>query len=94
MEKCNGILTDACKDCGFRFFCFTNPRTLKPLPDYGDLMTIEEFINACKTGMFIDYDGSGRYATATEITTIDVYPSDVMKDKLDKRWTHVMWFNK
>ena len=34
----------------------------RPIPEYGDLMTIEEFIKNCEDGIFIDYDGSGYYA--------------------------------
>lgn len=29
------------------------------LPDYGDLMTVRRFKAACKSGSFMDYDGSG-----------------------------------
>lgn len=30
-----------------------------PLPDYGDLMPVKVFKEACKSGSFTDYDGSG-----------------------------------
>lgn len=36
------------------------------LPDYGDLMTIKAFKKACKSGSFIDYDGSGHPAGRAE----------------------------
>ena len=94
MEKCNGKLGDYCSDCGFRFFCFTNPRALEPQPDYGELCTIEDFIGYCETGSFIDYDGSGYYATETLMTRIEANPSDIKRGRVDKRWSHVMWFNK
>ena len=29
------------------------------IPNYGELMTVKEFINSCKEGWFIDYDGLG-----------------------------------
>ena len=65
-----------------------------PIPDYGDHMTMVDFLECCECGGFIDYDGSGCYATAEQKTNIGVIPSDVAKCKLDPRWTHVVWFNK
>jgi len=67
---------------------------LSPLPDYGDLMTLKEFIESCKDGMFIDYDGVGHYATETEMTDIEVYPSDITNGDIQYEWTHVCWFNR
>jgi len=45
-----------------------------PLPDYGDLMTVKKFKEACKSGGFIDYDGSGHpvgFAKADHPLSID-----------------------
>lgn len=82
------------------------------IPDYGHHMTLKEFIEAVKSGCLIDYDGYGRYATATQMTNKSINPSDIsgktrvfdektmsMKNKkvkknLDKRFTHVVWFNR
>ncbi len=58
-----------------------------------DHMTIEEFKEYVDGGMFIDEDGSGNYATETEVSDIDVYPSDV-EYGLRRDFTHVVWYNK
>jgi len=93
-QGCNGIISDYCERCEARFICWSNKRYVKPLPDYGDHMTIDNFIRACKSGMFVDYDGHGVYATRTEMTTLIVHPSDIIKGNIDRRWTYVVWFNK
>lgn len=67
---------------------------MKPLPVYGDHMTMEEFIETCESGCFIDYDGHGRYATAEQMSDEMVLPSDVTSGNVNRRWTHVMWFNR
>ena len=64
------------------------------LPDYGDHMTMDEFVKACLCGAFIDYDGHGCYATANMMSNLVVSPSDVMQGKHDTSYTHVVWFNK
>jgi len=67
----------------------------KEIDSYGDLMTIKDFISAVKSGNFIDYDGTGLYAFKDMQTKdIEVLPSDISKGKVDKRFTHVMWYNK
>lgn len=68
--------------------------TMEPLPDYGYLMTLGEFIEACRTGSFIDYDGIGNYATETQVSNVEVSPSDVVQGNVDARWTHIVWFNR
>ena len=34
---------------------------LEPLPDYGDLITIEEFAANIKSGLFMNQDGTGYF---------------------------------
>jgi len=68
------------------------------LPDYGDHMTFEQFKAACDAGGFVDDDGSGFYATATNEADIPIYPSD-FKYSFGEKWirkdfTHVVWYNK
>lgn len=70
------------------------PAKFSDIPDYGDHFTIEDFIDSVKSGMFVDFDGSGYYATKDKMTDIYANPSEIYRDKIDKRWTHVMWFNK
>lgn len=67
---------------------------LVPHDDIGDLFTIEEFIDICKTGYLSDYDGSGFYATDTEQSNIYISPGDIFADKYRKDFTHVKWYNK
>ena len=64
----------------------------EPLPDYGDLMTVKEFLISCKNGNFIDYDGSGHPVKNKMMARIDIYPSNL--EAIPKDATHIMWFNK
>ena len=64
------------------------------LDEDGDLMTLDEFVECCLDGGFIDYDGSGNYATATHESDIDIYPSDVTSGNYRKDFTHVVWYNR
>lgn len=67
---------------------------MEPIPKYGDLMTLQEFIECCECGGFIDYDGSGNYSTATEMSDKEVVPSDITNGIIDYSYSHVVWFNK
>ena len=67
---------------------------LDPFPDYGDLMTLEEFVEACVEGSFGNDDGTGCYATKSGMSRIYAHPTDMCAGKIDRSWTHVMWFNK
>lgn len=64
----------------------------EPVPDYGDLMTVEEFRAAVAAGYFNDYDGNGEASNGTHVGTWIIYPSEV--DKIPPGVTHVVWFNK
>ncbi len=74
------------------------PKTLEPIdPDCGDLMTIKAFLKNVETGMFIDYDGYGNWATKTHILSNKIVtPSDFSKRKAipPKGATHVLWYNR
>jgi len=67
---------------------------LRPIPSYGDHMTTEEFVDSVKSGLFIDYDGMGKYATDKYMTELNVIPSDVNAGLINNNYTHVVWFNK
>lgn len=67
---------------------------LKPLPAYGDLMTLSDFVEECNFNNLLDCDGSGRYAFKDQISNREAVPSDVVNGIIDLRFTHVMWFNK
>ena len=64
------------------------------IPDYSNRMTIPDFVDACKCGMFTDYDGCGYYATETEMTNQEIRPSDVLKKQYNPEYSHVVWFNR
>lgn len=67
---------------------------LKPIPKYGDLMTMEEFAECVKTGMFIDDDGDGYYAFENSMTDQYADLSLISAGQQPKEFTHVVWFNK
>ena len=67
---------------------------MKPIPEYGDLMKLEDFERSCKQGCFIDYDGSGCYSDGKQMSDKDIIPSDVINGKVDRSWSHVVWFNR
>lgn len=49
------------------------------IPTYGDLMSLDAFVNMCETCCFFDYDGFGYYASASQNKMSDkmIIPSDV-----------------
>jgi len=58
------------------------PVKMRSLPDYGDHMTLGNFLDCVWSGCFIDDDGFGEYATVSEASGIRVHPSDV-PDNID-----------
>lgn len=64
------------------------------IPDYGDKMSLKDFIENCNSGGFINYDGFGQYATNDKITDIIILPSDVKKGTIRKDFDFVVWFNR
>lgn len=62
----------------------------KPLPNYGDLITVEKFLSSVQTGSLISYDGYGHWATKDMMDS----DTDVWNDEHPPWATHVMWFNK
>ena len=59
-----------------------------------DVMSIGEFINAVKSGLFIDYDGYGRYVKDGKKTNIQILPSDIKYRAIRKEFDTIVWFNK
>ena len=63
-----------------------NPK-LKPLPAYGDHMTLETFREHEDMGGLLSCDGDGYYATETGM-------SDIRTTEAQPEWaTHVVWFS-
>lgn len=63
-----------------------------------DCMTLDEFIECCEDGGFIDYDGVGYYSNSTEeyknSDETRVYPSDITSGKINRNYKYVFWFNR
>ncbi len=70
------------------------PYELSELPDYGDVMTLKDFIGCVKCGGFIDYDGFGNYVKDGKETDITIYPSDVKYKAIRKEFDTIVWFNR
>jgi len=67
----------------------------EPIPDYGQLMPLEEFRQACIDGFFIDYDGYGELCTETEALGEYISPSEVLANRtIPIESTQVNWYNK
>jgi len=66
----------------------------KPMPDYGELIPIEGFIEEVKFGSYTPDDGSGYYAIEGLMSYKDIDWKELKTGKYDKRWTHIAWFNK
>ena len=72
------------------------PIEYSDIPNYGKLMTLDEFLKNARNGNFIDYDGHGYYSTDTKMSNKMISPSDVDGGRLRKEieFTHIMWFNR
>ncbi len=68
--------------------------TLEDLDEHNDVMTLQEFIECCKCGGFIDYDGHGYYVKGDKRTNIQICPSDVAHESIRREFDKVVWFNK
>ena len=68
--------------------------TFTAIPDYGDVMTLKDFIDNVKSGGFIDYDGSGNYVKDDKMSDIQIFPSDVKKGNIRKDFDKIVWFNR
>lgn len=64
----------------------------KEIPNYGDLIPVDEFISACKSAYFIDYDGFGNPAKNGKMADFDIFPSKV--SDIPKDATHIVWYNR
>lgn len=67
---------------------------LSPLPTYGDVMSMKDFIESCESGCFIDYDGHGNYVKDGMMTNIGIFPSDIDNGNIRKEFDTMIWFNR
>ena len=70
------------------------PYKLAALPDDGEHMTLEDFIKYVESGCFVNDDGYGDYATSIEISNLLAIPSRIKDGKINRSFTHVVWFNR
>ena len=70
------------------------PYELSELPDYGDVMSLQDFIENCKCGNFIDYDGYGYYVKNAQETNIMIIPSDVEHGAIRPDFDTIIWYNR
>lgn len=65
------------------------------IPDYGDLFTMDEFLEHCKSGLIMNDDGSGYFALEDKWTRdLRVYPNTFPTTPIRPLYTHIIWFNK
>ena len=73
---------------------------VKPISEYGEVMTISDWEECVLVHMFIDYDGYGHFADPDKNemrADLDVYPSMLFTREYRKAkriWTHIVWFNR
>ncbi len=67
---------------------------LSDLPNYGDVMSIKEFIECVEDGGFVDYDGYGCYVEGDKMTNIYIYPSDIKYNSIRGEFEKMIWFNR
>lgn len=64
-------------------------RTYKnEVPEYADVMTVEEWLDAVNSGLFVTYDGSGYWVKDNKESNDEVFSSK------PEDATHVTWYNK
>jgi hypothetical protein len=75
------------------------PVMFQALPDYGERLSLSDFLADVQSASLIDYDGHGALATANERSNVEVRPSTIhqvlYRHPEYLKWaTHVVWFNK
>lgn len=70
------------------------PYELSELSTFGNVMSIKEFIGACRATLFIDSDGFGKYVKDGKETDIEIYPSDIKHNAIRREFDTIIWFNK
>ena len=68
--------------------------TFTELPDFGDVMPLEDFIENVNMGGFIDYDGWGSYVRDGKKSDITINPSDVKHNSIRTDFDTIIWYNR
>lgn len=62
------------------------------------VLTLDEFIEDCKNGYLIDYDGFGYYSNSTseheDRDELRVYPSQITQGVVNRDYKYVHWYNR
>ena len=67
---------------------------IEDIPDYGDVMSMEDFIKNCECSGFIDYDGFAHPIVNDKmIGGITIRPSRI-KEWPSLEFKKVIWFNR
>lgn len=64
------------------------------VPEYGDVMALDEFISCCKCGGFVNSDGNGNYVKDGKESNIQIKPSDVKFNSIRTDFNEIVWYNK
>lgn len=64
--------------------------------DYGDLMTVEQFMVDCKANCLTDYDGYGypvrNLNGELQYASVQIWPS--IRSIIPEDATHILWYNR
>jgi len=69
----------------------------------GMILCLQDFMESCKNGSFVDHDGYGELATVDRVSRFRVSPSEYrnIKKQVDDienqtgiTFSHVLWYNK
>ena len=62
------------------------------------VLTLDDFIEDCKSGCLIDYDGFGYYSNSKseheDRDELRVYPSQVTQGTVNREYRYVHWYNR
>lgn len=62
------------------------------------VLTLDEFVEDCKNGYLIDYDGFGYYSNSKseheDLDELRVYPSQVTQGGVNRDYKYVHWYNR
>lgn len=62
------------------------------------VLELDEFIEDCREGCLIDYDGFGYYSNSKtdheELDELRVYPSQIKAGVINRDYKYVHWYNR
>ena len=70
--------------------------TLEDMSDFDKecRMTMKDFVECAENCLLCNSDGTGYYATETQVSDICISPKDVVVGKYRKDFDYVCWYNK